>query len=417
MRFQSGRASRKSLVLTIYNGFAAVKEVRNLNAEEEVDLLILEDLPGEIEADSFIVKRASVMEQTYEPGYIDKERMLKRHIGQVVTIRNGQAAEDKRIRLLGAGQDLIGEIEGTGEIVINPSGDIFLPPLEGGMASRPAISCRIEPALLPGDVELHYLVSGLWWEANYTAELTEDRLLLTGWMKITNYAGADFENAKLKAVAAAVNRAGNEFAKAASFQTQPEESGSSASHVYAIGRSFSLSDGQTMQLKFMKPQELIFQRVYKIEKNGEHASIQLQFGGGSGRHGLAVSLPQGKIKFYGRDEDGDLEFIGEDRIGHTAAKEKMKVKIGENFRITSKAREKERKVIDGSEYVTIEYLIKNSQQENAAVLLEHTVHDRLWEMESSSHDYEMLNSQTLEFHVRIAAEKTVLLEFTYKCWK
>ena len=56
MEFQSGKATRKSLGLTIYNnGFASVKEVRSIKAEKEVDQLMIGDLSAQIEADSVYI--------------------------------------------------------------------------------------------------------------------------------------------------------------------------------------------------------------------------------------------------------------------------------------------------------------------------------------------------------------------------
>ncbi|WP_147433968.1 hypothetical protein [Planomicrobium sp. Y74] len=112
-----------------------------------------------------------------------------------------------------------------------------------------------------------------------------------------------------------------------------------------------------------------------------------------------------------------MEFLGEDEISHMSAKEKITVTIGKTFDLTNKSFEKSRKVTGGSEYVTFVYRIKNSKQKNVAVLVEHLVSDPIWEMESSTHDYEVKASRTLEFHVRMGAGKTVELEFTYKVKK
>ena len=83
-----------------------------------------------------------------------------------------------------------------------------------------------------------------------------------------------------------------------------------------------------------------------------------------------------------------------------------------NYSITE-AYEKSRKTVDGREYVTFKYKLKNSQQEHVGILLEHIISDPVWEMESSTHDYRLKDSHTLEFHARIKAEKTADIEFTY----
>lgn len=322
------------------------------------------------------------------------------------------------IRLLAAVPDLIGEKEGTGEIVINPAGDLVLPPAEPEIVARPTLCCHIEPGKSPADFELFYLASGIQWQAHYTAELRDGNVFLVGWMTIENQAGIDFENCNLKAIAGTVKRAEEPFAamknelfRSDAFDGQGVVAGFSEAIVLRVSRPFSISDGDTKQLQFLDAQPIAFQRIYRIEGSSENAAVFLQFGGAES---LNTALPAGVMKFYERDEEGGLEFIGEDRIRDTPANSKMFVKIGEAFNLTNKARERSRKKVDGFEYVTFEYQISNSKTENAGVLVEHIITDSFWEMESSSHDYEVMDSHTLEFHVRIGAGKTVELEFTYK---
>ncbi|HSJ37098.1 MAG TPA: DUF4139 domain-containing protein [Planococcus sp. (in: firmicutes)] len=421
MKFQSGKATRKSLGLTVYNnGFASVKEVRSLKAEKEIDQLMIGDLPAQIEANSICIKGVSVLEQIFESGRANKESLLKKSIGRLIIVRNMEFGEEMRIRLLAAVPDLIGEKEDSGEIVINPTGDLVLPPAEEQMLTHPTICCRIEPGKLHPEFELFYLTAGLTWEANYTVELQEGGIFIAGWLNIENQTGADFENCNLKAVAGIVKRAENNFAamenelfRNESFAGHAEEYGFSDATVYKIGRPFSILDGQTKQVQFLHAQPSAFQRVYRIEDRSGNAAVYLQFGGAAD-DALNTPLPAGIMKFYEQDPEGDLQFIGEDRILHTPAKEKLFVNIGKAYNLTNKAREKSRKKMDGHEYVTFEYQINNSKQENVGVLVEHIISDEIWEMESSSHDYEVMDSHTLEFHVRIGAGKTVELEFTYK---
>lgn len=420
MRFQSGKANRKSLALTIYNDFAAVREVRSLHAETVIDHLIIKDLPAGIEVDSFFVKGAAIVEQDFEGGATDKSQLLKKYIGRLVTVRSSEAGSETKVRLLKAEPDFIGEIEGTGEILLNPQGDIILPPEDGEVQVDSAIACRIEP--LPGDadIDLYYLVSGLSWEANYIAELLDEELVLNGWIKIINYAGADFENCQLRAVAGILKRSGeavplmkSSHFNAKAFPGEVEPYGFSEGNVYKLDGTFSIAEGGTKQVGFLHNQNAVFQKVYKIEDRKGNASIQLQFGSAIDQ-GLNIPLPKGTIKFYGRDGEEGLKFIGEDKIGHMAANEKITVMIGETFDLTSKSHEKSRKVTGNLEYVNFIYQIKNSKQKNVAVLIEHVISDRIWKMESSTHDYEVKASHTLEFHVRIGAGKKVELEFTYK---
>lgn len=420
MKFQSGKASRKSVELTIYNDFAAVREVRSLHAESEIDYLVIKDLPAGIEADSLFVNGAAVLEQDYQDGIMDKNRLLKKYVGGLVTIRNAGAGSETKVRLLKVEPDFIGQIEETGEILVNPAGDLILPPEVGEVQADSAISCRIEPLDGNAEIELYYFVSGLSWEANYIAELMGEELRLNGWIKIRNYAGGDFANCRIQAVAGIFKRAAGElpfqeFARYSvnSISGEMKPSGFSEGEVYRMDGIFSLEENVLKQIKFIHDQPAVFQKIYRIENRKENASVQLQFISATDE-GVKLPLPAGTIKFFGRDNEEELKFIGEDRISHTAAKKKISVMLGETFELTNESFEKSRNATGKSEYVTFVYKINNSKTKNAAVLVDHVISDAIWEMESSTHDYEVKDSHTLEFHVRIGAGKTVELEFTYK---
>ena len=46
---------------------------------------------------------------------------------------------------------------------------------------------------------------------------------------------------------------------------------------------------------------------------------------------LGIALPKGKLRFYRRDTDGHLEFIGENMIDHTPKDETIRVYTGNAF--------------------------------------------------------------------------------------
>ena len=48
---------------------------------------------------------------------------------------------------------------------------------------------------------------------------------------------------------------------------------------------------------------------------------------------LGMPLPKGRVRFYRRDTDGQLEFTGEDAIDHTPRDERIRVFTGAAFDI------------------------------------------------------------------------------------
>ena len=52
---------------------------------------------------------------------------------------------------------------------------------------------------------------------------------------------------------------------------------------------------------------------------------------------LALRLPKGKLRFYRRDTDGHLEFIGENTIDHTPKDETIRIFTGNAFDVVASA--------------------------------------------------------------------------------
>ena len=52
---------------------------------------------------------------------------------------------------------------------------------------------------------------------------------------------------------------------------------------------------------------------------------------------LGIPLPKGKLRFYRRDTDGHLEFIGENTIDHTPKDETIRIYTGNAFDVVESA--------------------------------------------------------------------------------
>ena len=48
---------------------------------------------------------------------------------------------------------------------------------------------------------------------------------------------------------------------------------------------------------------------------------------------LGMPMPKGKVRVYKKDQDGALQFVGEDQIDHTPKDEKIRLYIGDAFDI------------------------------------------------------------------------------------
>ncbi|HSI67450.1 MAG TPA: DUF4139 domain-containing protein [Planococcus sp. (in: firmicutes)] len=419
MKYQSTHENRKSLGLTVYsNGFGMVKEVREMRAEVEIDEVQFLDVAEQIETDSILVRGLEVMEQNFDFDLVSKTNLLEKYVDRVVTIRNVEFQEEVRFRLLSVTDGIIGERVDTKEILVNPSGDLILPSLPDGLLLKPALIWKVASSLLSEEVSVSYLTQGLGWEANYVVEIIGEKLSLTGWIQITNRAGIHFKDASLKLIAGEVNRHQRVHAEMLYTKTEAygdgfEERSFADYHVYSISRPITLMNEQTKQINFLGLPQAEYRKFYGVNQRSERAEIIYEFVNRSAS-GRGVALPKGRVKIYERDADGEMEFTGEDAIGHIPEEEKVKLKVGEAFDVVSKSWEATREKDGGFEVVTYKYKLRNRKEENIRVEIEHIIHDVNWEMEMSSHDYEVLDSKKLEFRVRLAAGKEAEIEFTYK---
>src|SRR5438876_5222335 len=56
---------------------------------------------------------------------------------------------------------------------------------------------------------------------------------------------------------------------------------------------------------------------------------------------LGIPLPKGKLRFYRRDTDGHLEFVGENTIDHTPADETIRLYTGNAFDVVGERKRTE----------------------------------------------------------------------------
>ena len=423
MKFQSTRHQQTSLSLTVYNdGFGLVKETRMIPGNREVAEIQFMDIASRIEVDSVLIDGLHVLEQSYDCDLISKEKLLEKYMDEVLTVRNAELGEEMQIRLLSVLDSLIGERIDTGEIVIDPVGQLILPALPEGLLTKPTLVWKIAPIETDIEARVSYLTQGLEWRVNYVAEIRGSQLAFSGWIQLSNNSGMDFFDSRLKLASGNVNRyAGvyslNEpvrlFAKAEEPGSAFEEHGFADYHAYSMERPVTITGEQTKQISFLKVQNAAFRKLYKVEPGSKQVKVSLEFDNTEANN-LGMPLPKGLLKVYEQDRDGEMEFIGENAISHTAAQQKLSLVIGDAFDLISENWEKKRDRRGHFDYVTHVYKLQNQKTENVRVDVRHRILERIWQMESSTHDYEVKQSNELEFRVRIPSGKTIEVEFTYK---
>ena len=423
MKFHSTRQQQLAKKLTVYHdGVGLVKEMRVIPANKEITEVEFLDISPQVDVASIWVDGLEVVEQTYQDGNIQVEQLLKKYIGEVVKIKNDQTDVEIPVRLLRYLNPTIAERLDTKEVLINPEGHLVLPSLPEGVFIKPSLVCKIKAVEGEGQVQLSYLTDGLAWQVTYVAKMNESKLDLLAWIHLSNNTGTNFLNSHLKLVSGKVVRqhqvplAHSQVRfLSASEEHEPaiEEHEFADTHVYTIKQPVDILHGQTKQLPLFQLKEIAFRKVYRVDAFSEKAKRVIEFDNTEANQ-LGFPLPQGQLKVYEQDQDNEVEFVGENNIRSTTTKQKLSIAIGEAFDITSQNWEKKRVRKDHVDYVTYAYKLENQQSLYVRVEVHHSIFEQAWQMETSSHDYELIRSNEIVFRVHMAANKTVELEFTYK---
>ena len=417
-------ADTKEVSLTIYNGgFGAVKEVRTVDLTGEEAELVFADVAQLIETDSLLVEGLNVLEFNYDYDLVSRDKLLQKYIDKDVWLVDRETGEKKKCRLLSVEEGGKGVLEdcATKEIYIDSQAEIVLPSLPSGLIVKPALVWKIAPSTTD-TVKVSYLSRGFKWTVNYVVELLENALNIAGWAEIENKSGATFENAKVKLIAGDVNRV-NELRQIEYFEDgvyvneamalQAEEKSFFDYHMYTLLYPTTLKNNQTKQINILSGSNVPYKKYYQLEVYNKKVNIVVEFAN-TRESGMGIPMPKGKVKLYKVDEDdGSLEFIGEDFIDHTPKDENIKLKIGNAFDITFDCREVGRKKLNGFEHYRYEYTIKNHKDKPAEVHFTHKIWG-VWEMVSSSHDYIKKSSSEIEFVVEVPANGKAVVCFEYR---
>ena len=129
-------------------------------------------------------------------------------------------------------------------------------------------------------------------------------------------------------------------------------------------------------------------------------------------NGLGIPLPKGRMRFYRRDTDGQLEFIGENDIDHTPKDETVRVYTGIAFDLAGDRKQtnftidNSKQILDESFAITL-HNHKTTPTEFRVV--EHLYRGAAWAITAKTNTFLKTDAHTLEFRVTVApgADKTI----------
>ncbi|GIX36380.1 MAG: hypothetical protein KatS3mg126_2159 [Lysobacteraceae bacterium] len=443
-------------------GYALVRDLRRMRLQRGRGVLRFEDVAARM--DPTTVSFASrtdpagtrVVEQSFQYDLVNRARLLQRYLGQRVRVERavGDGMEAIEGLLLSADGGLTLALDGGAVTSLNQYAGIRFPSLPGGLIVRPTLEWTVEAARDgEHEVEVAYQTGGLTWWADYNATLDERRgcrLDLGAWVTVVNQSGGSFPDARLKLVAGEVHRApapqqklAMTMAPARMMADAVAEEGFSESslfeyHLYTLGRRTDLPDRSVKQIELFPvargvpcSKQLVFTAAPQF--NAYHGAPQLSQGfaattrGEVGAflefenregQGLGIPLPAGRVRVnQAHGEDGSLEFIGEDLIGHTPRNEKLQLRLGKSFDVVGERRQTDFRLDSNERWLEERFEIEVRNRKDEPVRLrvrEYAYRWSSWELIHSSHAAEKRDAQTFDFPLEVAADSAVKLGYTIR---
>jgi hypothetical protein len=292
------------------------------------------------------------------------------------------------------------------------------------------------------------------WQADYNIVAPEkgDLVDIVGWVTMDNQTGKTFENARIKLMAGDVNKiqqqgmSGRNFDRLSNaapiggvFNPPVTEKSFDEYHLYTLERTTTLRDRETKQVEFIHAAGVATKQLYiydgvKIDPNryngwnwenirndhsyGTEANpkiwVMREFRNAEANH-LGMPLPKGRVRFYRRNDDGQIEFTGENVIDHTPRDETVRIYTGNAFDLTGERRRTNYIVETGNSTASesFEIKVRNHKREPVEVrVVEHLYRALSWDIASSSADYKKTDSHTIEFPVTVAPDEEKTITYT-----
>ncbi|MDK9704522.1 MAG: DUF4139 domain-containing protein [Sulfuritalea sp.] len=437
----SGAADREAVAVTVYNDdLALVKERRRVDLPAGLARLSLREVAAQMRPETALLRAVSgqplsLVEQNFDFDLLTPQKLLEKYVGREVTVIRSHptTGEERREKatVLAAGQGTV--LRFADRIETGVPGRLAFDSVPPNLRDRPTLSVLLEAAGGRQAVELSYLTGGLSWKADYVANLSTDgkSLDLNGWVTLTNRSGAGFDNATLQLVAGTVNRVRQpELQKvyamaAAAPRAKAQEATQEALmdyHLYSFERPTGIADNQTKQLALLSASAVPVRREYLLAGNDWYyrdryaqigqkmkPAVFLEFENKGGQ--LGKPLPAGIVRVYARDSKGAAQFVGEDRIAHTAKNEKLKLRLGEAFDITAERKQTSyRKITDNVVETAYRIDLRNAKDEAVTVRVQEPLPGD-WEMLQESQKHTKESSRVASWNVAVPAGGAAVLEY------
>ena len=464
---------RQGMSLNLREGANHV-DVTDITGHVEPDSVILRSLDAG--------RQLKILEQNYRNDPVTQQLLLSLYEGKTIdfVLPDKEIVKGKIIRSgfvphSAAAYSMYGQAyyqaqmayaqSGGGEPVIEVNGQLqfilpgqpIFPTLADDTILKPTLSWELatdKPGTAPA--ELSYVTGGMNWASSYNviAPPSGNELEMVGWVTLDNQSGKTFRDARIKLMAGDVNKVqpgglpmnGRNFVAMESLggavgRPVVTEKAFDEYHLYTLENSTTLHDRETKQVEFVRAAGIQSKTAYvydglRLDQNYASWTMETirgqegygvlsnpkvwvvqEFKNSSDNH-LGLPLPKGRVRFYRRDQDGQLEFTGENEIDHTPKDEMIRIYTGNAFDLAGERHRINYKMDSGARWVdeNFEIKIRNHKSSTAEVrIVEHLYRWTNWDISKNSDPFTKVDSQTIAFTVKIPpdGEKTVDYQVHY----
>jgi len=461
------RTATAEPALTIYNqNFAVVRDTVSLNLNAGTNAVVYPGATAQVEPDSVILRDPAgkhslqILEQNYRNDPVSQELLLSLFEGKTINFQNVRTKDNTQVTELIPGKIIRSGfvpgggntqpiIEVNGQLQFSLPGQPLFPDLGDDTILKPAFNWLLQTGE-PGafDAEVGYVTGGFDWSASYNLVSPEkgDYCDLVGWITMNNNSGKTFENAKIKLLAGDVNKiqppqffTGAYRMKAmgmvmdAAAAPAVSEKAFDEFHLYSIARPTTLHDHETKQVEFVHAEQMFAPTIYVYDGAEGYQFYGLNYDQNYGQsenkkilvqrefknaetNQLGIALPAGKLRFYRRDDDGQLQFVGENTIDHTPRNETVRVTTGNSFDLVGERKQTSFRVDTSEKWIdeSFEIKLRNRKRTDAVEIrvVEHLYRWSNWDITAKSDEFVKKDSQTIEFRIPVKPDEERTVTYT-----
>jgi len=421
-------SARTELGLTVYSGFAVLRETRSLQGGPAANVLWL-DVPPSIDAGTVVLRSGErtveIRRQDWQAP-LSSSAALGAAVGSPVTL----IAEDgTRTQAVLESADGPTFRIGDRAVVAWPGAvELPAPPDDApGGALRWELAEPAGPTLTAA-----YLADGLTWAADYTAVLDDDAMTLDGFVTVHNGTGLAFPDARLQLVAGDVSRAGfagppqpmMRMAEMAAQDAAANVAPLGDVYLYTIDRPVTITALGSNRIALLHSERVPMRREYVLFGQPwwyqspapdlppiEHPQVRIRFEN-EGLSGRDDPLPAGSLHTWREDESGRLQYSGGAFIPHTPTGEEVVVTVGSSFDIVAERVQTDYRQLDPRTFESAWRIeIRNRGESSASVLVVEQMPGLEWTIVEESHPHEQVDVQTVRWSIQVPAEGSATLTY------